>query len=220
MSFVTRPLGPPLNTSIIALELQSRFARRVRQCLDAAVVLPPAAIEGDFVETRRLCLLGNRFADSFRGGDVAAVLELAADVLLHARRRCQRLAGVVVDDLGVNVLVGAEHAEPRALGRAENARTDAPLAPLQSDLLEFVFVCHVAPGARSFGPALNGRFLLCRTCAGERLAGLDLDLFAVVADALALIRLGLADLPHLGGELTDRLLVSAAHVNLVDAFEM
>src|SRR4249919_3320230 len=45
----------------------------------------------------------------------------------------------------------------------------------------------------------------------RRLAGLAHDALAGVTDALALVRLGLADLANVGRDLTDELLVVAAH---------
>src|SRR6266581_3117150 len=56
---------------------------------------------------------------------------------------------------------------------------------------------------------------LFRRRAGDSLARLDLHVFAFVADAFALIRLGLADTADVAGELADQLFVRAAHVNLV-----
>src|SRR5687768_11600587 len=61
--------------------------------------------------------------------------------------------------------------------------------------------------------------VLLRACAREGLAGLDLDLFAFVTDALALVRLGLAHLADVAGELPDELLVRAGQVDLVRAFQ-
>src|SRR5207302_3231560 len=46
------------------------------------------------------------------------------------------------------------------------------------------------------------------------LPDLSPDVFALVADALALVRLGRAHLADLGGSLADHLLVDAAHDNL------
>src|SRR4051794_32243114 len=47
--------------------------------------------------------------------------------------------------------------------------------------------------------------------AGEGLAFLAADLLVLVTDTLALVRLRLADGPHLGGELADLLLVGPLH---------
>src|SRR5687767_7835741 len=46
------------------------------------------------------------------------------------------------------------------------------------------------------------------------LAGLADDVLALVPDALALVRLGLAEVPDLGGDLADLLLVDAADEDL------
>src|SRR4051794_18467409 len=74
-----------------------------------------------------------------------------------------------------------------------------------------LFLSAIIQNPRPFGPPLTKCSSLRSTRASERLAGLDLDDFAVVADALALVRLGLAHLADLGGEFADRLLVGAAH---------
>src|SRR5438477_649423 len=87
-----------------ASELQSALARRVGERLDAAVILPAAAVECDLRDSRGLGSLGDRAADLLGGGDVPTVLQLPAHVLEGARRRRQRPAGRVVDQLRVNVL--------------------------------------------------------------------------------------------------------------------
>src|SRR5690242_1021353 len=68
-----------------------------------------------------------------------------------------------------------------------------------------------------FLSAINHQLL--RTCAGERLARLDLDHFTFVPNSLALVRLGLARLADFTGKLPDQLLVRTGHVNLVRAFQ-
>ena len=56
---------------------------------------------------------------------------------------------------------------------------------------------------------------LLRTRAGERLAGLDLDDFAFIANALTLIRLGLANLADVSREIANRLAVGTGDDDLV-----
>ena len=58
------------------------------------------------------------------------VLQLAGQLLVLRRRGRQRLAGQIVDDLDGNVLVAADDAKPRPLGRAANALADAKRATL------------------------------------------------------------------------------------------
>src|SRR5688572_981667 len=67
------------------------------------------------------------------------------------------------------------------------------------------------PGAEAPGFVSS---LLRGAGAGNGLAGLDLDDFAFVSDALALVGLGLADAAHVAGELSDELLVRALHHDL------
>src|SRR5947208_1956887 len=86
------------------LELQAALAGGVGQGLDAAVVAAPAAVEGDGLDAGGLGSLGDRLADPLGRLDVRAGLQLAADLVDRARRRGQRAAVEVVDDLGVDVL--------------------------------------------------------------------------------------------------------------------
>src|SRR2546421_5122054 len=55
------------------------------------------------------------------------------------------------------------------------------------------------------------RFCISASALLRRLAGLAQHALVDVADALALVRLGLADLADVGGHLADQLLVEAAH---------
>src|SRR5262249_27127365 len=123
--------------------LQSTFARCIGERLDSAVIHPATAIERDLRHAGGLCLFGDRLADLLGKDQISAVLGVAADFLLHAGRRSQCTPGHVVDDLSVNVLVGAENAEPRTFGRTEKSVVPrAPLAPLKPNLFELVLVCH------------------------------------------------------------------------------
>src|SRR4051812_22952437 len=99
------------------------------------MIFPPAAIERDERDPRGLGALGDRLADALGSIEVSAGFRIAAHVVQRARRRRESLAGVIVDELRVNVLVAAEHAKPRALGRAHELRARAPLAALQTLLL-------------------------------------------------------------------------------------
>src|SRR5438552_7531698 len=110
------------------------------------MICAPAAIERDFRHAYRLGLLRDGFPDSLCGVDVPAVLQFRAAHVADGRSDGhQRLAGMIVDELRVNVLVGAKDAEPRALGRAENALARSESATLELRGFEFVFVCHDLP---------------------------------------------------------------------------
>src|SRR5687768_1221683 len=69
-------------------------------------------------------------------------------------------------------------------------------------LIQPVSVTTRMPGAEAPGFVSS---LLRGAGAGNGLAGLDLDDFAFVSDALALVGLGLADAAHVAGELSDEL---------------
>ena len=60
---------------------------------------------------------------------VAAVVQLAAQILVGGAGRGQRAAGQVVDDLGVDVLVAAEDAQPRPRRRCRASRLRTRNAP-------------------------------------------------------------------------------------------
>ena len=154
---------------------------------------------------------------------VAAVLELGLDLRVERAGRGQGRGGQVVDHLGVDVLRAAEDGQAGTFGRPEEPLADAALAPEPAGLDQQVMVGGVhgtilerlgKDGDLRPATAVHGRVPVGR-CGGmllraERLAGLAADDLALVADALALVGLGGADLADLGGELADRLLVGAA----------
>src|SRR4051812_35710575 len=68
-----------------------------------------------------------------RGDPLAGLARLLhrlerAQVRLRPRHRRQRVAGEVVDELGVDAAVGAEHRDARALGGADDLRPHAAAA--------------------------------------------------------------------------------------------
>src|ERR671912_1525313 len=75
-----------------------------------------ASLEDDTFNARGAGALGQQPADAACRVLVGGAA--GAQVGLVSRRRRQRAAGDVVDDLGGDVLVGAEHGETRPLGRA------------------------------------------------------------------------------------------------------
>ena len=97
------------------------LSRRVGECFHAAVILATTAIERHRRDSRRPwrarrspCRLPSR-RRCFRRSSIRRAHPPPCS------RRRQRLAGIVVDELRVNVLVAAENAEPRTLGRARTA---------------------------------------------------------------------------------------------------
>src|SRR6185503_550762 len=135
-----------------------------------------------------------------KGGDVGAhllgaglLIGFAALVHLLIGRRDERLLLLVVDDLGVDVLGAAENGQTRPLGRALDAlaRRTVPLLagfPLVLDVREHDL----------FSSSGMERGLAAAT-RRRGLAGLLLDCLLDVLDALALVRLGRAQLADLGG---------------------
>src|SRR5260370_15298499 len=104
----------------IGLELYPRFPRRVRERLDAAVILVSAAVDHHFTYAGSLGALGNDLADHFRRRDVAPTLQILLRFGVYRTGGNQRLARTVVDHLRVNVSQRTVHTQARALPHAFN----------------------------------------------------------------------------------------------------
>src|SRR3954451_10441248 len=104
--------------------LQASFAHAVGERLHLAVVLVATTVEHGGLDARRLGALRQQLAG------LARLLHglHAAQVALGPRHRGQRAAGDVVDELGVDAAVGAEHRDARALGGAGDLRAHAMAA--------------------------------------------------------------------------------------------
>src|SRR6185312_1527122 len=99
----------------------------------------------------------------------------------------------------------AKNAEARPLGRAAHPlpHAELPPRPLITEIFGFV---HCSNPCWFGGLPIIGR-AISNLLFGCRFARLDLHVFALVADSLAFIGLGLAERTQLGGELADLLLV-------------
>ena len=102
------------------LELQSAFAGGIGQGLHPAMEQEAATVEHDRGHAGLLGALGQGLADLGRA--VAGRAGLALDVLVQGRSRDQRLAGGIVDDLGVDVLARTVDRQARL---ARGARASA-----------------------------------------------------------------------------------------------
>src|SRR4029077_12321393 len=96
------------------LEFEAALAGRLRQRSDASVIPITAAVEDHIPDALAERPLGDQLADRRGGADIGAGLEASAHVLLDRRGGRERLAFFIVDDLGIDVLGGAEYRKPRA----------------------------------------------------------------------------------------------------------
>src|SRR3954454_18175823 len=96
-------------------ERQSALAGGGGQRSDAAVILVTAAIEHDGLDAGGDRPLGDQLADLGPSVLVRAALELGLEAFVERRGGRQGQALQVVDDLGVDVLARAEHAEARTV---------------------------------------------------------------------------------------------------------
>src|SRR3569623_2608817 len=166
-------------------ELEAGFAGGFRQGLHSALVEVTAAVEDHFLDLGCLATLGDQLANGLSRILRTAVLDRALDVLVEGRGCGQRPPRRVVDDLCVDVLVGAMNAQTGAtIGPGLDRLANARLAPFSSLLTD----------GHLWRSLLLLAFLTC-------------DVFADVTDTLALVRLRLAVGTDIGGHLADLLLV-------------
>src|SRR6185312_7795490 len=116
-----------VNIAMRSLELQSRFAGRVGERLDAPVIEITAAIEHDLRNALFFRPLGNEAADFLRAGDIAAARE--ARLLFHRRCRGDCVAAPVVDHLGEDMIQTPENRQPRPLLGTPHSPADARVNP-------------------------------------------------------------------------------------------
>src|SRR5581483_1881231 len=146
-----------------------------------------AAVEGGLADALLLGKLGQLEAHRLGSLDVAAISHL--NLLGNAARRRQGQPFFVVDQLGVDVLGAAKDRQPRPLRCPQDATPHMPSpAPLPMPF-QLLLVHDSLPTA------------------GERLAFLAPHLFAVIANALALVWFRLAHAARAGSILADLLLV-------------
>ena len=96
--------------TILNLKFQTRFAGRIGQRLDAPVITKSGAIEGNGVDTGRLCLFRN--TGTYYSGclDIAGALCALAHVLFDRRGRYQHGAAIGRNYLRANPV---EDADPK-----------------------------------------------------------------------------------------------------------
>src|SRR5918995_4248741 len=119
------------------LEIEPALAGGVGQRLDAAVIEIAAAVEHHLLHAGGAGALRNHAPDLFRRVDIGTGLQLAAHVLLERGGGGDRDAALVVDDLRIDLLRGAEHRQPRAAVRrlADGAADPRPAAVPGSEVL-------------------------------------------------------------------------------------
>src|SRR5262249_54542165 len=110
-----------------SLEFEPGFTRRIRQDLDSSVVAVSAAVEDDLVVSVLLEPSRDLLADRLRRVQVPAVLQ--PERLAEARGGGNRLAGLVVHGLHVDVAQAAEDDEPRARRSSRELLADAVVRP-------------------------------------------------------------------------------------------
>src|SRR5690349_10706923 len=134
------------------LEDQAARASRVGERLHSSVVHVPAAIEHNALDPLRLRLAGQQLAHELGRSHVAALRLTGAELLAPAVHRQQGLPGVVVDQLGIDVIQAAEDRQPRPRPRAAHEPAQAPVPDISRS--PPLFRDHLAP-APAFLPTLR-----------------------------------------------------------------
>src|SRR3990172_7885526 len=111
-----------------SLEAEAAFASRLSQRLHAPVITEPAAVEDYGFDALLAGLLGQRLADECCHLALLLALGGRAHVRARVRRRDQRVARAVVDDLDVDVVETAEHSQTRSIRRAGDGLPHAHVA--------------------------------------------------------------------------------------------
>ena len=114
----------------VSLELESGSPGSLGERGDATVISERTAIEADLINTGGLGPFGNRLPHRLGGLLVATEAKPISEDLVHRTGRRERPASRIVDDLGVDVLVRAEHGEPRPIRGAANRATNPETATL------------------------------------------------------------------------------------------
>src|SRR6476646_2758382 len=99
---------------VLSSEIQPALARGIGQRLDPAVIEIAAAVENHVLDALLFGALGDELAHGLGRAHAGAGLEALARGLFDRGGGRERDAAIVVDHLGVDVLGGAEHRQPRA----------------------------------------------------------------------------------------------------------
>jgi hypothetical protein len=178
-----------------------------------------APIKADFLDASSLGPLGDRTTDRLGGLLVATEPDGIADLLVDRTSRRQRPPRDVVDDLGVNMLVRAEHSQTGPLRGAADVPADTETAadPLPENRAGVVHGSVTAGGCGERKP--KGKTYPVDRLLRNRFAGLATHLLALVADPLALVGLGLPTRTNFGCELTNKMFINALNddVRLIGA---
>ena len=99
-----------------------------------------ATIEGDGLDASLESALGDHLTDELSGLLVGAEVAGGTELGVERRGGADRLGIDVVDDLSVDVRVGAVHGKTRTLGGATNLGADATLTALEAGSLRLLLV--------------------------------------------------------------------------------
>ena len=165
------------------------------------MVLVRAAIEADLLYSRLDCSLRNRLADDRGSIAVSTVTDLLDQFLVERAGRGNSRAAGIVNHLATEMSITAKDTQSRFLLASSNPGADMPLAPLPLLADKLLLVSH-----RSFHRL--SVLVLCRLL-DSCLTWLDLDLFTLVANSLALVWFGFPDRSHFCSKLSYLLLITS-----------
>jgi hypothetical protein len=96
------------------------------------VIEVASTVEDHLLDALGDCALGDKCTDSNGGVTASSVgFKTGTEFLIHCGGCTESVLGSVVDELGVDVIVGAEHSQTRTVGCATDVTTEAPMALLR-----------------------------------------------------------------------------------------
>src|ERR1043166_3271050 len=155
------------------------------------MIASPAAVEDDLFDPFAESGLGGEGADGFSAGSVGGQLIAIGSCFADAGGGSEGNAGIIVDELDVNVFISKAHAHARAVFSATDFFADAPAAADGEAVFDF------GSHEKSDKGLLDG------------FAFLTDDPFVAVADAFAFVRFRGVKAADFGGDLADDLAVGS-----------
>src|SRR5262249_39572483 len=136
------------------LKLEARFACRIGECTDPAVVEIAVAIEDYVFDVLRKADFGDERADLLGCVGLVRGLERSSQIVREGGGVSERAVRGIVDDLGIDVPRAPEYAEARHLGSAGDLLANTQLAPRASNKLQAHGISYLPPPLPPLPPAL------------------------------------------------------------------
>lgn len=178
------------------LEFQPCLTCRRGQCINPTVITEATSIKDDALNSLCLSAFGDLLTDHSRRLHIASIADRISHLHVSRIRFAKRLAGVVIDQLNIDVLMAAVDTHARALLAAPDPLANPQFAT--ESAFDFQFIRIHTTRSKSLAAGTHHGFALFSP-----------NLLIFVPDTFAVIGLGFAQGPDLSRELPYFLLVRA-----------